>query len=337
MEHHINPKVVERIRKLMALAQDGGATEGEADAAMNRVQEMMAKYNITIATVEAAGGSEEGGGRLKTNYGGPEARKTRGGTSAVGAEYQRMLMSVICHVNFCSVYILQAQVQDRRGVTRGQPVGYEVIGRQVNVVAAQTTFEYLNATINRLASEFARDHDTNNMSNLANSFKRGLSDRLQTRLWGRYFELKEASKREQAAASSAPTGSNALVIALEDVEQKEHDANRDFEYGLEPGTSERERLEREARRRAEKAARQELAEVREEVPEVPETEEERKRREKREARDEARRQRQHARDMAKVNWNAYAAGERAADDVSLDRQIDHAASRSAPANAKRIT
>jgi hypothetical protein len=322
-QQEINPKVVERIRKLLALAQDGGATEGEAAAAMDRAQDIMAKYNITIATVELSGGSEEGGARLKTEYGGPEARKTKGGTSAVGAEYQRMLMSVICHVNLCSVYILQARIKNARGIWRNQPIGYEVIGRQVNVVAARTTFEYLNATINRLAADFAREHGTNNMSNLAISFKKGLSDRLQTRLWSRYFELKQKSKAEKDAAARAAAASgtpNALVLALEDVEAKERDANRDFELDLAPGTSERQRLEREARDRARALAEKD----REPDPEPEETKEEERYRKKEE------------RESARTNWAAYAAGEAAADQVSLDQQIDDARSARAPSTARRI-
>jgi hypothetical protein len=241
-------------------------------------------------------------------------------------------------VNFCTVYILQGRFQSAHGIWRNQPVGYEVIGRQINVVAAKTTFEYLNATINRMASEFARQHDTNNMSKMANSFKKGLSDRLQTRLWRRYFELKEASKAEKAAASSTNTA-NALVLALEDVETKERDLNRDFENGLAPGTSERERLEREMRWAAEKAARSENRAVVVAEDREPETEKQKaarlERERKAEERERARREKRFARDQSKVNWAAYAAGESAADKVSLDQQIDR--TRPAPANARRIT
>jgi hypothetical protein len=39
-------QINERIRKLLALAKDAGATEAERDSALARASEMMLKYNI---------------------------------------------------------------------------------------------------------------------------------------------------------------------------------------------------------------------------------------------------------------------------------------------------
>jgi hypothetical protein len=48
-------KILSRVRKLMALANDAGATEGERDNAIRMAHATLAKYNLSISEVEASG------------------------------------------------------------------------------------------------------------------------------------------------------------------------------------------------------------------------------------------------------------------------------------------
>lgn len=52
-------KAIEIVRKLLATANDKGASENEAMMAALKAQEIMAKYDITVADVEDESGSEE--------------------------------------------------------------------------------------------------------------------------------------------------------------------------------------------------------------------------------------------------------------------------------------
>jgi|GEM_PF-4700540 len=45
-------KLLSRMKKIMALAQNAGATEGEREAALHQLHKLMAKHNIDQATVE---------------------------------------------------------------------------------------------------------------------------------------------------------------------------------------------------------------------------------------------------------------------------------------------
>lgn len=302
MEIHVDVKIVERIHKLLALAKDGGATEAEADSAMNRAQEIMAKHNLSMAEIESAGQSAdaEGGRREKTALDG-----------RVLFEYQQKLMDMVAYVNFCHASVRQ-KWDDRKGNGRWRPAGYTIIGRQANVIATTTTFDYLNSTINRCAREFVHGDHTQLMSNMARSFKRGMADRLNTRLWNRYKDiLAEERRQHEAKQNGNGNTANALVIRLEDIAQKERDANNDMRWNLEPGTTTRRRAEQEA-----------TAHIKTAVAEVQMTEAERRRAEKASQRFHKRWERKQQRDAARTNWSAYDQGHRKADDVSLDKQVE---------------
>ena len=66
MTAQIDRKTLDKIRKLMNLAKDGGATEGEASVAMEKAREIMATNNLSMAQLEASGKSGgEGSNRLR--------------------------------------------------------------------------------------------------------------------------------------------------------------------------------------------------------------------------------------------------------------------------------
>lgn len=176
----IDPKVLSRLGKLLALAKDGAATEGEADNAMRMAQALLEANNLTMAELEASGrGAGEGGARAKSSLAG-----------CALYDYQQELMAAIAAVSFCHATVT---AEWRRG--RRMPLGYRLVGREANVAGATALFEYLNSTINRLARERYQVKDL--LSRRAISYKLGLSRRLQERLLKRH----EDGLREQERAA----------------------------------------------------------------------------------------------------------------------------------------
>ena len=55
----MNEKIIEKIRKLLEMTQENGASENEAMVAALRAQELMAKYNIDLIDVQGVHTSEE--------------------------------------------------------------------------------------------------------------------------------------------------------------------------------------------------------------------------------------------------------------------------------------
>jgi hypothetical protein len=221
----IDPKVVDRIRKMLNLSRDGGATEAEAAAALEAARKTMEKYNLTLAEVEAAGTPGE-------------AKRTRSASQGRAQyEFQRKLMETCAQVNYCAVLV---QHSYRKG--RQIPAGFALIGREVNVIATRELFDYLNATVERLAFDYVGRDNRQRLSRTAVNFKIGCAERLRERLQSRHeaaleTQAREARERNAAARHPAAAPGTALAVVMKDFAQAEEDLNADFMKGCAPGTT----------------------------------------------------------------------------------------------------
>jgi hypothetical protein len=332
----IDAKVVSRIHKLLALARDGGATEHEANAAMQMAQEQMLKYNLSMATIEATGsGASEGRTKDKAD-------------KNLMYPWKRELLRAIAAVNFVHVELLDKRTKSGQYIG----AGYELIGRVSNVVAVRTMFEYLLQTIERLVVEEVGLSPQDRYTRFSHSFRLGASQRLQDRLQERHEKQmaeQARAEREQRAAAAHPASPthNALVVVMADYEQAERDANNDLRWGFPAGQTARQRAEREAHY-AQLVAEQEakLAELRAQHPDLsgyeceliargispaeaakiarpkPQTEAQRAKEKARDRRNWEAYQRRQERRSAKIDWQGFRRGTDSADSVSLDQQID---------------
>lgn len=347
VQHKADPGVIARIRKLMALTVQRGASEAEAEIATGHVQRLLAEHNLSMAAVEASGGSSgEHGRRTKETFSRRQVYK-----------WQRDLMTAVAELNFCVAF---PRWESRTG---GPDIfdGYDLIGRIDNVATCRLMFDYLLHSIERLAREYVNNDPTQFFTRTAHSFKEGCSTRLTERLFDKHREIVEEQERkareEQAAARHpAAASSNLPAIILKDIVQSEKDLNEDLRRGLEPGTtarrrqeqeekSERQRLERERRFNEALAMGHdqniayfyshgwdieraiELARVDDNnEPAKPETEAQRKRRiesEKRAGqRYEERQRRRKEREHRRLDRIAFCRGQEAGETVSLHRQVD---------------
>ncbi len=235
LNNTIDPKIIERLQKMLRLANDGGATEGEANNAMEIAERIMLENNLSMAMVEASNG-KAAEDRLKHRI-------------DKGARYrwQRKLMWAIAQSCFCYLTELSIQKPNRFGM-QDITIGYNLIGRVSNVETAKQMYEYLIHTITRLKRDYSSDRKSQEL------FVAGISDRLRSRVIQRHRDQIAAQKaeaekqrREQETRSrhpaSAPATGNALVVVLEDYERMERDFNEDFRQGWAPGTTMRKRQE----------------------------------------------------------------------------------------------
>ncbi len=305
----IDRKTLDKIRKLMNLAKDGGATEGEASVALEKAREIMAANNLTMAQLEAAGrDAGEGSKRLKGGVKGKALYK-----------YQQRLMSTIADTNFCAV-LVDSSWNGRRYMD----TGYTIVGREANVAAVVNMFDYLNASLERIVTPHLSSN-SERLSRWAISFKEGAAQRLAERLRERHNEAmaeQSAQARAQQAAarqSSGSSASGALVVVMEDFAQAEADANYEHRMGWEPGEA--------AKRRAQSEARRAEHQRREEERRANLTEEERAAedaaREKDRAKWEAKWDRERDRYWANRDMDAYFQGRDEADKIGLDDQVGH--------------
>lgn len=238
MNNVVDTKIIDRVRKLLALAADGsGASENEAAIAAQRAADLMAEHGLAMAVVTASGGEGE--------------RRVQEAAGQAFFNYQNELMAHIAKVCFCHVSVKTTRIQhnsaDAEWQTRKVREGFELIGRESAVATARVMFEYLDATIRRLTKEAKPE--------VPKWYRRGMAERLGERLTEQHEQRlreqrEEAERRNRETAarashpSAAPSG-NALVPVLADYAETEADLNTDMRSGLEPGTTSRQRHERE--------------------------------------------------------------------------------------------
>ncbi len=329
-------KVAILITKLLALARDGGATEAEAALAAEKAQELMTEHNLSMASVEAAGGqSGDEGQRVKDGIRHRQVYK-----------WQRVLMNALADLNFC---YCQEKYETGRGFNRVFD-GYMLIGRSANVAAVRVMFEYLLQTIDRLARADVQD-GAKLFTRYAHSFKEGCADRVIERLRerrAREVEVSERKAREDKARAAHPAsaGTTALVVVLGDYVQDEKDLNEDMRKGLPPGTTKQKRLDDRAAQRVKRDQRRtDILATRPDIdpdgdlfdwlvdglseeqyyratgPSKPETDAQRRKRRDREQREQDRWYNQQYRQDAKRDRHGYDKGRQAGDGVGLDQQV----------------
>jgi hypothetical protein len=236
----MNPILV-RVKKLLALANDGGATEAEAALAAAKVQEILQDHGLTLAQVEATQTDPQ----IST-------REKRALDHRAMYEYQRDLMRALAENNFCLHHVARVFVPHERRSTTTRIIdgvrvtGYHekrhvLVGRQLNVEVTQQTYEYLLGALRR----------ANPYSHVTVDGKRFLSGAVQ-RLTER---LAERRRERELASAQAPTKTNGTgrELVLSDVYGTEADLNNDTLNGFPAGTTATRNREAEARRARQQA------------------------------------------------------------------------------------
>jgi hypothetical protein len=333
----VDPKVLARVRKLLALSNDGGATEGEASNAAELARRIMAENGISNATIEASGGEGEG-------------RTSDSRSGHTGKKWMRDIMRALAESSFVIVEYEQGRTargfeDDERKRIQGK---WQLWGRQSAVITVKLMHEYLVRTVDRVARERGTPTDE--------IFKDAMGTRIAYRISERHesamYEQARTAREQRAAQAHPGSTSNALVVVLEDYAQKELDLNNDLRNGWAPGTTAAKRTERElemARRTAEREAQRQalfnegydesivdmvmsgisleraLAIAAEppkpEKPEKPEDEKAKARREKEQAEWQERWYRQQEKEQRRANSPSARAGRAAGDSVGLDTQV----------------
>jgi len=212
-------KIIDRIRKLMALANNNN-NEHEATAALARAQALMEEYNIEEHSI---GETAKGGQRSD--------KSKKGGLY----KWQRDIWQSVAEANFCLYYSV-------KGLKKGQAYQNRVIGSNANTVTTELMADYLQATIERLTKEYAKVAFPGYSVFIREliAYREGLATRICERLKAlqrqREQEAEKKAKEEAARArhpSAAPSSRNSLTVV--EVRTTEHDLNLDHVLRKEPG------------------------------------------------------------------------------------------------------
>lgn len=223
---NIDAKIIDRIKKLLALANNN-PNENEAAVAMAKATELLEAYNLDMASV---GGTTDHARNDK---------KRKGGLYS----WQRNLWRAVAELNFCHYFSL-------KGLARGSQYEHRLIGSHANVIATEMMATYLQDTVEKLAQKWAKESGYGSVFvREAIAYREGMTNRLAERLAARREELvskarQEAEERKRNQARAEVVTGNELTIL--DVISSEADFNNDYLNGWEMGTTARNRAKREA-------------------------------------------------------------------------------------------
>lgn len=194
-------KIISRVRKLMALANDERASEGERDNALRMAHATLAKYNLSMAQVSEGGAQEA---RVFQAFRGKSQPWTRSTANAVAGLF------------FCKYFYKN----------QGSYCEHNFIGRESNAITAKEIAEFVIKSILSEANRLSKYEANPNV--WWTQFCKGAANQV----WHRCAQLRKDAERESAAAPTATGTGTSIVLAS--LYKTEMQSNEDFlaEQGL---------------------------------------------------------------------------------------------------------
>lgn len=140
-----NSRIIDKVKKLLALGTNQGASEGERDNAMRMAHALLARHNLTAMDLV------EKSDRIKELF------------TVWNDKYQTQLAAACAELFFCVVYTQKGGPKDKQVV---------FIGRKDNVLTAIHMTQYLIKSVNSEASRLK----------MGNLFKNGAANQIRSRV-----------------------------------------------------------------------------------------------------------------------------------------------------------
>jgi len=317
----VTDDVVRKIQLLLQLAERAEGNEAEASAAMAKAQDILARYNLDLATVQdkvVVGG---------TNISKAEVvREKRESRRNATYAWTHVLYCAVAEANYCKYWTADSKVESEKMGRVRWVKRHKVLGRVENTTVVLMMGDYLYATIMRLLP-----YDKSSwLSSDAIAWCDGCVERLAERI----KEKAEAQRTPDYAAQGEAGYSTAL--AIRSMAEAEDIGNYDAEHGK--GAWAR-KLERDAKyaedsklwvaEQQERATRMELELAARLAAETPQ---ERAKREKAEARERKRREeyserywdrqdRKAWKESHRRSSDAFKSGVKAGGSIGIDAQV----------------
>jgi hypothetical protein len=192
-------KIIDRVKKMMALANCSGAAEGERDNALRMAYNLLAKHNLSMSQVEAHDNTPT------------EQRESQKATFVV-YPWARQIAGLVGSLFFCNYYFMRSP--------SGKQADHVFIGKVSNVATAQYMSEFVVKSVCR---EAARLYGSA-IAPEARCFAIGVVRKLQERI----AEIKSSLNKESVTGTElalinidkAEKTANALWLAEQGVKLK---------------------------------------------------------------------------------------------------------------------
>lgn len=190
-------RALERVRKMLTLANDAGASEGERDNALRMAHATLAKHNLSLVDVGSATGGE---------------KRVDLGLETLCWPWMRTTAHGIAELFFCKYFFVR---------TKKNYVKHYFVGLMSNATTASELSQYV---IDSIAKEAARAKRGTPYagSDFVVSFCKGAAHKV----YHRCAELRAAAEAASQATPTVTAAGTALVLAS--VYKRELDANSDY-------------------------------------------------------------------------------------------------------------
>lgn len=182
-----NEKIIDRVKKMMALANCTGAAEGERDNALRMAYNLLAKHNLTMNEVDAHNAAKE------------EGRESQQAKFVV-YPWARQIAGLVGSLFFCNYYFMRNR--------DGKQATHCFIGKASNAATAQYMSEFVVKSVCREAARLYGSAITPE----ARCFAIGVVRKLQERI----AEIKASLNKESATGTA---------LALINLDKSEKEAN----------------------------------------------------------------------------------------------------------------
>lgn len=134
-------RILNRIKKMLNLANDAGATEGERDNALRMAYATMQKHNLDLATIE---------GHDITGKKAPDEQRERFEATFISHHWARVASMAIAELFFCSYFYSRSK--------RTGKVEHNFVGRTSNAITAREISIFICRSIDRESRAFGSAH-----------------------------------------------------------------------------------------------------------------------------------------------------------------------------------
>jgi len=165
--------IKKKIAKLLAMANDSGASEAEAQMAFEKAQEYLAEYNLNADDV--------------TNDLEHEDITDEAFTEQVRETWQITLRTATARLYFCKYYYNTGVLDDNYK----KATEHNYVGRPHNIAVAKSMASYLINTIKRLGEEHVLPipGDKRTISGIRRNFELGCASKVTARINQKYREI----------------------------------------------------------------------------------------------------------------------------------------------------
>lgn len=192
----MNDRVISRIRKMIALANDAGATEGERDNALRMAHATLVKHNLDITSIDGEATAAQ------------EQRVQEAGVFH-GVPWARTICHSIAKLFFCKYFSVRfsANTDDKK---------HYFVGRTSNATTAMHLAQFVVEAVNREAKAYTRGQHY--------SVYRAFGAGAANRIYARCEKLRAAQEAAPPPELLAAPGTALVLASVYAAEAEANDA-----------------------------------------------------------------------------------------------------------------